>query len=155
MIFVVGIVTREAIVESGRGLLKTPYVTHQRLPGLTGGIDCIGVPIVVGRQVGSFAPDFDVNGYSMQPDGSMLPLCDRYMQCRVSKAEMQPGDALVVSWGDDRAHHVGIVAPHTTYIGHLALIHAYPKQKMVVEHRIEFNNFMRFVSAYRFPGVPA
>lgn len=141
---------REAIVAAARTLLGTPYVTHQRIAGV--GVDCIGVPILVARLCGYVGLDFDINGYPMQPSGEMVPLLDRYL-VRVSQAGMQPGDVLTVSWGDQRAHHVGIVAPHSAYPGRLSLIHAYPKQKRVVEHRLAFDNFMRFVACHQFPGV--
>jgi cell wall-associated NlpC family hydrolase len=143
---------REAIVAAARALIGTPYVTHQRLAGPTGGTDCIGLPIMVARMCGLVAPDFDVNGYPMQPDGSLLPLCDLHL-VKTTQAEMTHGDLVVVSWGDKAARHFGIVAPHRQYPGHDSIIHAYPKQKKVTEHRLEFNNFMRFVAAYRFPGV--
>lgn len=152
--FAPGNISRLDILREARALLGTPYVNHQRVPGREGGIDCIGVPIVVARNVGSVAPDFDINGYSLHPDGTMLHLCDKYL-IRIGKQDVLPADIVVVSWGDDRAHHVGIVAPHTAYPGRLAIIHAYPKQKEVTEHRLEYSNFMRFIAAYRFPGVAA
>lgn len=142
--------TRAEVVAAARSLLETPYVTHQRQAGV--GVDCIGLPILVARMCGFVAPDFDINGYPMQPNGEMVPLLDRYL-LRVPQARMQAGDVLTVSWGDHRAHHVGIVAPHSAYPGRLSLIHAYPKQGRVVEHRLAFDNFMRFVAAHQFPGV--
>jgi cell wall-associated NlpC family hydrolase len=145
--------TRAEIVHVARRALGTPYVNHQRLVGPNGGIDCIGFGVWVGWEIGSWPRSFDVNGYTLQPDGTMLPLLDKYMGARVSERDMLPGDGVVVAWGDDRAHHFGVVAPHSVYPGRLALIHAYPKQKKVCEHRLAFDNFMRFVTAYKFPGV--
>lgn len=145
-------VPRAAVVAAARALLGTPYAPHQRVPGPHGGVDCIGVPIMVARACGIKAADFDINAYSMQPDGSMVGLCDEHL-LRIRQDQMRPGDVVIVSWGDHEARHVGIVAEHSHYPQHLAIIHAYPKQNKVVEHRLAFDHFMRFVAAYRFPGV--
>jgi cell wall-associated NlpC family hydrolase len=145
--------TRAEIVAAARRALGTPYMHHQRLVGADGGIDCIGLGVWVLWEIGAKPRSFDVNGYPLQPDGTMLPLLDEHMGGRVPQSQILPGDGVVVSWGDDRAHHFGVVAPHSIYPGRLALIHAYPKQRKVCEHRLAFDGFMRFVAAYKFPGV--
>jgi cell wall-associated NlpC family hydrolase len=145
--------TRTEIVAAARALLGTPYVWYARVPGKTGGVDCIGVPILVARATGIKPADYDIQGYPQQPDGTMVRLCDEHMGRRVAQKDMLPGDVVIVSWGDAEARHVGIVAPHSAYPGRLSIIHAYPKNKGVTEHRLEFNSFMRFVAAYRFPGI--
>jgi cell wall-associated NlpC family hydrolase len=145
--------TRAEIVQIARLTIGTPYVEYQRLVGPNGGIDCVGLGVFVLWEIGAQPRAWDVNGYPRQPDGTMIPLLDKYMGGRVAQSDILPGDGVVVSWGDDRAHHFGVVAPHSVYPGRLALIHAYPKQKKVCEHRLAFDNFMRFVAAYKFPGV--
>lgn len=142
--------TRAGIVAAARSLLGTPYVPHQRQAGV--GVDCIGLPIMAAWLTGIKPQTFDVNGYPMQPDGSLLPLADLHL-VRTTKERMREADLVVVSWGDREARHFGIVAPHTRYAGERSIIHAYPKQGRVVEHRLAFDNFMRFVAAYSFPGV--
>lgn len=144
--------TRAEVVSAARALLRTPYVAHGRVPGPEGGTDCLGVLILVARACGLKPATFDVNNYALQPDGSLMRLLDKHCQ-RVPRQEMQAGDIVVMSWGSEEARHVGIVAPHLLYAGHFSLIHAHPKGKGVVEHRLEFGKFMRFVAAYRFPGV--
>jgi cell wall-associated NlpC family hydrolase len=145
--------TRAEIVAAARSLIGTPYVNHQRVAGPNGGVDCVGLPIMVARICGIIAQDADFNGYSLHPDGTMIPLLDASMGGRVAERDILPGDCVIVSWGDARAHHFGIVAPHSVYQGRLSIIHAYPKQKKVCEHRLAFDDFMRFVAAYKFPGV--
>lgn len=144
--------TRAGIVAAARSLLDTPYANHQRLAGPEGGVDCIGLPIMVAWLTAIKPRSFDVNGYTLQPDGSLLPLADLHLE-RTTQALMDDGDMVVVSWGDKAARHFGIVAPHSTYPGRKAIIHAYPKQHRVVEHRLVFDHFMRFVAAYRYPGI--
>jgi cell wall-associated NlpC family hydrolase len=145
-------VARALVVAAARALLRTPYVPQGRVAGEGGGVDCIGVPILVARELGLVAPDFDITGYGLHPDGSMLRYCAEHL-VPIARAQMGHGDVLVVAWGDEQARHVGIVAPHSHYAGHDSLIHARPKSGMVVEHRLAFDHFMRFVAAFRFPGV--
>lgn len=143
--------TRDEIVAEARALLGTPYHPHARTPGL--GIDCAGVPIVVARKLDLVAPDFDVNGYSLHPNGELLPHCERHL-LRITQAAMRPGDVCIASWGHGDAQHFGIVAKHQQY-DCLSLIHASNDRRhmKVIEHRLVFGRHMRFVAAYRFPGV--
>jgi cell wall-associated NlpC family hydrolase len=141
---------RAQIVQAARDLLGTPYVDQGRVPGPNGGTDCIGVLILVARACGFKPATWDVNGYTRHPDGSMLALLDEHAE-RVPSP--QAGDLIAVSWGDARAHHVGIVADHPLYANHLSIIHAVPKMGGVVEHRLSFGRFMRLVAAYKFPGI--
>lgn len=144
--------SRDDIVAAARALVGTPYVAHGRVPGPQGGTDCLGVLILIARACGFKPPEFDVNNYSLQPDGTMLHLLDEHC-VRLPRAEMGGGDIVAVSWGDPTARHVGVVVPHRTYAGHLAIVHAYPKARAVREHRLELGGFMGFVAAYRFQGV--
>jgi cell wall-associated NlpC family hydrolase len=139
---------RDRIVAEARALLGTPYVSQARLPGV--GIDCAGVPILVARACGLVDPDFDVNGYSLFPNGELLKYCEKYL---IRVPSPQPGDVAIVSWGQGDAQHFGIVADHPIYEGHLSLIHANSNRRhmKVIEHRLVFDRHMRFVAAYRFP----
>lgn len=136
------------VVTAARSLLGTPYVPQGRVPGV--GTDCLGVLILVARLCGFKPAEWDVNGYSMQPDGSLLPLLDEHAD-RVT--EPRHGDMLAVSWGHPNAHHVGILAPHSAYAGQDSIIHAFPKAGKVVEHRLKFGKFMQLRAVYRFRGL--
>ena len=129
---------RAAIVSEARGLLGTPYHAHQRTAGV--GIDCAGVPIVVAKRLGLVGEDFDVNGYTLFPDGQLLTHCRAHMDEKPLDS-IQAGDVAVVSWGAGDAQHFGIVADHPTYPGVLSLIHASnDKRHMgVIEHRLAFD----------------
>jgi cell wall-associated NlpC family hydrolase len=143
--------TRQDVVIAARSLLDTPYHPHAREPGV--GIDCAGVPIVVARMCGLKPADFDINGYSLHPDGTLLRYCRKHLE-PVERADMAPGHVLVVSWGKGQAQHFGIVADHQQYPGHLSIIHAeaYSHRK-VIETRLVFTAHTRFVAAFAFPGV--
>jgi uncharacterized protein YijF (DUF1287 family) len=143
--------TRSRIVEAARSLIGTPYKAHARKPGL--GIDCPGVPIVTLWLVRPEEWGTDVPWYPMQPDGTLLAKCDEYM-VRVKQEDMQPGDMVVCRWGKE-PHHIGVVGQNER--GSLTIIHAENwRYKKVVEHRLCFgDNAMKFVAAYRMPGVEA
>lgn len=145
---------RADIVAAARSLLDTPYRAHARIPGPHGGVDCIGVPIVTSWIAELKPRSFDIQGYSMRPDGSMLPLCDELMT-RIARAEMLPGDCVVVRYGKE-PHHIGMLGDYRH--GGLSIIHAENyRHNRVVEHRLSFGmgDPMEFVRAYRLPGVEA
>ena len=142
--------TRTDFVIAARSLVETPYHAHARLPGV--GIDCIGVPIVACWIAGVKPRTFDVQGYRMQPDGTLLERCDDHMT-RIAREDMQPGDIVVVRWGSD-PHHVGVVAER---MNRRTIIHAENwRHRKVMEHALVFgDNAMKFVAAYRLPEFAA
>lgn len=117
------------------------------------GIDCAGLLIVVARELGLVAPDFDVPEYDQRPDGTLLEWCARYMGPRLSSKTMQPGDAVVIITDTD-PQHLGILAG---YRGGevLSIVHASNdvRHMQVIETRLMFSKHARFAGAYAFPGV--
>ena len=147
---------REAIVAAARALKGTPYHAHQRTPGV--GTDCAGVPILVGRERNYVLPDFDVNGYTLHPNGQLLMYCRKYLDEKPAiVANILPGDIPIVSWGQGDAQHFGIAAihPDPAYGGCMSLIHASNDKRhmAVIEHRLEFTRHMRLVALFSFKGV--
>lgn len=139
--------SRAAVIAEARSWLGTPWVHQHRAKGIA--VDCAGLVIGVARALGLVAEDFDVAGYGRQPDGSLLSVCDDHMR-RVSRAEMQAGDVLVVAVAGD-PQHMGILVPYIH--GGLALVHAASNAGRVVEHRLMFAAGMQFRAAYVLPGV--
>jgi cell wall-associated NlpC family hydrolase len=141
--------TRQQVVEAARGWIGTPFHHQARLKGV--GVDCAGLVIGVARELGLVAPEFDVGGYPRQPDGvSLLAWCDQYMT-RITQAEMQPGDVIAVAFDVD-PQHLGIVGDYRH--GGLSIIHSLGvTAKRVIETRLMLTSAMRFVAAYRLPGV--
>lgn len=145
--------TRADLVAEARAWLATPFLHQARLRGV--GCDCVGLLIGVARACGLVAPGFDVTGYARTPDGkSLIAELDKHL-VRIARADMQPGDVIVIRWLHD-PQHVGILADYVH--GGLSVIHAYgtPDGKgSTIEHRLDDGMLRRFVQAYRFPGLAA
>lgn len=139
--------SRADVVAEARSWLETPWVHQHRAKGE--GVDCAGLVVCVARSLGLVAPDFDINGYKRQPDGSMLDLCDQHMM-RISRGELQPGDVLVMAI-EHEPQHMGIVGEYRH--GGLSLIHAASKAGMVIETRLMWARNQVFRGAYALPGV--
>lgn len=139
--------TRADVVAEARTWLQTPWVHQHRTKGLA--VDCAGLIIGVARQLALVAPDFDVNGYARQADGSLLEHCDRFMQ-RIHRQTMRPGDVLVLAVESD-PQHMGILGDYRH--GGLSLIHAASAAGRVVETRLMFARNLQYVAAYALPGV--
>jgi cell wall-associated NlpC family hydrolase len=140
-------VTRAQIVAEARAWLGTPWVHQHRTQGVA--VDCAGLVIGVARNLGLVPPDFDVQGYGRQPDGTLLDVCTQSMR-RVPQNAMQPGDVLVVSLDAD-PQHMGILVPYRH--GGLALVHAASNAGRVIEHRLLLGAGMRYRASYALPGV--
>lgn len=143
--------TRADVVRVARSYLGTPHHHLGRLPGV--GLDCAGVLICAGRELSLVAPDFDVPAYVPQPDGhSLLSWCREHLGPAVSKADMRPGDALVLRSGS-RPQHLAILGDYMH--GGLSIIHASMEADppRVIETRLMFSPTLRFVAAFRMPGV--
>ena len=139
---------RAEVVAESRAMLGAPWV-HQGRAGMLG-VDCAGLVICMARALDLVAPDFDINGYSREPDGTLLERCDAIMQ-RVARDAMQPGHMLVVATDSEPAH-MGILGDYRH--GGLSLIPAAQcGLNRVVEHRLMFARNLRFVAAYALPGV--
>ena len=65
--------------------------------------------IGVARALGVVADDFDVQGYGRQPDGTCWT-CATCTRSGIGRADMQPGDVVVVAVERDPQH--GIVVPY-------------------------------------------
>jgi hypothetical protein len=148
--------TRAQVVAVARSYLGTPFHHQGRRPGV--GLDCAGVPICVSRQLGLVPPDFDIGGYARRPDGrSLQAYCEQHMR-RVRFEDIQPGDAVLVSWKDGPPQHLGIIYPHAYDFADgrrwLGMVHAEEqKHARVIETRLLFTRVMRFVAAYALPGI--
>jgi cell wall-associated NlpC family hydrolase len=142
--------TRDQIVAEARTWLGTPWVHQHRAKGIA--TDCAGLVIGVARSLGLVSDDFDVPAYGRQPNGTMLDLCAAHMT-RISQHAMQPGDVVIVAIDVD-PQHMGIVVPYRH--GGLAMVHATSvARRGVVETRLMFAANLKFMAAYRLPGVDA
>ena len=143
--------TRADVVRVARSYVGTPHHHLGRLPGV--GLDCAGVLICTGRELGLVAADFDVPTYSPHPDGhSLIDWCDEFMGPDVAEGDMQPGDAIIVRV-EARPQHIAILGDYVH--GGLSIIHsamnATPPR--VIETRLMFSRVLKFVVAYALPSI--
>jgi cell wall-associated NlpC family hydrolase len=142
--------TRAQVIAEARTWVGTPYQHQARLKSVA--VDCIGIVIGTARELGLVARDFDINGYSRQPDGTLIETAGRYMT-RITQDEMQPGDVVAVAFDKD-PQHFGILVDYRH--GGLAIVHASTTYAKVIETRLLFGTApqtMKFVAAYRLPGI--
>lgn len=143
--------TRAQVVQAARSWLGTPYHHQARLKGV--GVDCVGLVIGVGRELGMCASDFDVEPYARTPDGSsLMHQAGGLMRRLPLGATLQPGQVLVVALGGE-PQHLGILGDYRH--GGLSIIHAASTAQpgRVIETRLMFSRTMRFVAAFELPGV--
>jgi cell wall-associated NlpC family hydrolase len=138
------------VVATARTHLGARWMHQARLPRVA--MDCDGLVILVARELGLVAPDFDVQGYSRYPNGSMEGLCDTYMQ-RLPPVQPQALElgAVLLLQPFDQPQHMGIVGDYRH--GGPSLIHACAIRGKVIESRFMVARNMRLVAAYRLPGV--
>lgn len=143
----IGRCSEDDMVRAARALIKTPFVPHGRLPGI--GVDCIGVGVLACRACGLVAPDADITGYPLIPDGTLLDICDQLLL--PAQAPVVAGMGVFV-FGGAREHHIGIFVPYR--YGGTAIVHAVGpggNHNAVIESRLLPQ--MRLVRCYTVPGV--
>jgi cell wall-associated NlpC family hydrolase len=138
---------RDRIVEEARAMVGTRYLHQGRLPRSgdnLGGIDCCGVPIVIGNKLGLI--DFDITDYSRQADygkffGYFEEVCDRVEIPR-------SGDIVTLNFEDNL--HCGILVFE---VDKIFFIHSSLKWGAVREHEKDRRWLDKCIGFYRFPGV--
>ena len=136
--------TREDIIAAARGFLGVPFV-HQGRTRI-GGVDCIGLVLNVGWQLGFLARSYDVTGYARMPDGSLFAECDRLL-VRIPAAA--PGCIVAMRFSSE-PQHIGIVGTHA---GSLTIIHSLSDAGKVAEHRMSPEWRGCIVGCFDAPGV--
>ena len=141
--------TRAEFVATARGYVGTPYHHQGRTPGV--GMDCPAPLILAAREHGIVPSDFDVTGYSSEPDGVTLKrLCDEHLE-PIEPSDVQAGDVLLCRFRGGHPRHLGIVTDTTP--GRWYWIEAEgQRQRQVREHRVLLG-VMRIAQAYRVPGL--
>lgn len=139
--------TRAEVVAQARTWLEpmTPYVHQGRKKYV--GVDCIGLPICVAKELGLVEENFDINGYTRDPDGQLLILARQHMT-EIPLGAMLPGHVIVLSMQSD-PRHFGILGDYRH--GGLSIIHAYGDK--VIETRLMMTTAMDYVAAFNLPGV--
>lgn len=132
-------VTPEQIITEARQWVGVPF-RHQGRD--VAGIDCVGLPIVVGRALGIFPPEFDTATYGRLPTGDLI---GRVRETCRELPHAMPGSLVVIAWVKNAAH-VAICTGET-------LIHSYESVGGVVEHGYRGRWIRLTHSAWALPGV--
>lgn len=133
----------EQILSAARACLDTPFRHQGRIPGV--GLDCAGLIVAVAQAIGA---DYrDVPGYGRHPANGLLQQTLDAQPCliKVSIAERQPGDILLMRFSGE-PQHLAIDAGDN-------VIHSYQQVGMVCEHRLADVWLSRIVAVYRFVEV--
>jgi cell wall-associated NlpC family hydrolase len=130
-------------VALARTYIGTPFRHQGRTPGH--GLDCIGVMVCIGRELGLF--DYDLPHYPRLPHGDMalLPHVARAGFRPLTICAAQPGDVLVF--------RVLREPQHVALLTDCGVLHAWLQAGAVVEHRLEPFWQSRMVGAFAFPNV--
>lgn len=148
-------VTREQVVNTARGFLKTKFAHLGRQQGR--GVDCVGLVLVVAERLGlsdrtgkPFRGD-DYPTYSFTPvPGQVLVECDARLN-RKSMRELKAGDVVCMRFPLE-ATHTAIITNMPD--GNLGIIHAYNGGKFeVTEHILDVPWKRRIAAAFTIPGV--
>lgn len=131
--------TRADIVACARSYLGVRWHHQGRSRA---GLDCIGLVIVVARELG--LSDYDIDGYGRVPDGSSLraTMCE---QMDLLKRPPLPGDVLLFQFQRNPLH--------TAIVTDTGMVHAFANVRKVVEHRVDDVWRSRLVAAFGYRGV--
>jgi hypothetical protein len=131
-----------ALIDWAYGWLGVPF-KHQGRSRF--GVDCIGFPIAVLRELELLPAGFsDVRDYGRQPDGLMQPIVERY--CR-NLAVPVLGCLVLIRWPR------GAQAGHAAFCAGGSLIHSYQRAGGVVEHGFRGVWRAKLHSAWALPGI--
>lgn len=112
------------------------------------GIDCIGLVVVVRRELG--IGDYDLSGYPREPDGTFMNHFFKAGGVRVAIPQAQPADLLLFRDATSPCH-VGIITARNGEVMHMA--HAHMTRRKVVEEPVLHEWQRKWVAAIRMPGI--
>lgn len=136
-------ITSADVQAAALGWLGVPFAHQGR--SKEHGVDCVGLVIGVAKQLGLVAPASDVTGYRRAPDGSMLPLCDAWMD----RSPLDESHVAVLRFSV-APQHLAILVPRGAG---LSFVHALERNGCVVAHRVDDTWRRRIVATYRLRGV--
>ncbi len=128
-----------AVIEEARSWVNVPFLHQGRTRR---GIDCIGLPIVVGQRLGLLPSRFEITNYGRLPSADLL---ERLMAHCVRLPQAVPGSLVAIAWTKTAAHVALCTGP--------TLIHSYESVGCVVEHGYRGRWIRLTHSAWALPGV--
>lgn len=145
-------IDRQAIVDETLRWVGTPYQHVQGLKGPHGGVDCVYLLYGVAQAVGALPqtaarPVYSAQAHLHQTQEHYRTALEAVGCQPVAWSDRQPGDILLVRFGQVASHAAILVGPDE-------IVHAHARHG-VVRQRIPGSWWARLVAIYRFPGVPA
>lgn len=147
--------TRAQVQEAARGFAGTPFKDQHRKKGVNGGIDCVGLVLLVAESLGIAYRDTqemrgeDYLNYSVGLHSLVLDECKKRL-VEKSLAQMKQGDVIVLRI-DGSTTHAAIVTEHK---GQVYMIHAYNGgPRCVTEHIMDFKWRRRIAGVFEYPGI--
>jgi cell wall-associated NlpC family hydrolase len=137
------LITPDQVVAAARSWLRTPWHHQARSRA---GIDCAGLIVMVGRELGLFDPALDYKRYGRSPIGKLEQILDQHF---VKLPALEPGAVIAITWWED-AQHLGIVADH---YGRQMVVHSSLVHHEVVENGIDEQLKEQIVPIHGYPGV--
>ncbi len=121
---------RTAIIDAARSYIGAPWRHQGR--SRESGIDCVGLPLLVGIELGYMDKGLTSANYPRRPNNTFIPLFREYLDT-VIPADQQAGDILVFA---ESGHpcHCGFLS--RTVHG-LTVIHAHAYDRKVLEEPLE------------------
>lgn len=115
-------IARTAIAAAAESYLGCPYRARGRSRD---GLDCVGLLVVVSRDVGYDVSAADIPDYPDTPDGRLMPLFAAFLR-RISDRDATTGSVVVFTDGPSPCHAGIITAPHGAYV------HSHVRKGLVV-----------------------
>lgn len=127
----------------------TPYRHQGRLPDV--GLDCVGPLILAARHFGLQAHDFDVTGYTPQPDGSLQPILEAHLT-PTPRDQLALGDVVLNGFRLEPPRHIAIIVGQA--YGEWVMLHANGITGKVQRERLPYGRrYYRYVQGYSVRGV--
>lgn len=120
---------RQAILDAARSYLGVRWLHQGRSRKF--GIDCVGLPLLVGIELGYMDVSLTSANYPRRPDSTFIPLFREYLDF-VKPADAQEGDILVFADGGHPCH-CGFKSNSNEVP---ALIHSHALDRSVVESQL-------------------
>lgn len=140
---------RAAVVAEARTWLLpvTKFAHQQRRKGV--GVDCIGVPVEVGRVFDFPCCEGVPHAYTRQPDGRELLRELHERMDPVFYRNKQAGDVIVCAASGKEPSHLVMV----TQVEPLMILHASLIVGRVIEHGADASVTVRFRQTFRYRGI--
>jgi len=135
-------IATDNLIETARQYLGVPYLHHGRDKR---GMDCIGLFVACGRELG--IPIWDDLTYTTKVNPKHLIAGLNQHAVQDVRPVLEPGRMALMQFSS------GAGLTHTALITEQGILHAYNKRRAVVEHRINDAWKKRIIRTYKLNGV--